>query len=342
MSELDLDELRYSVRKILENGTAEEQTGWKQLVDLGWLLIAVPEELGGLGQGPTAVAVLHGEFGRALARPPFLAAMLAVEALVRSTLADRQQRLERLVAGDLITVSLAGSTVDIVDSRATGILRGVPSADHAGDVILFSSDGDAAYLVPVRSAGLECMWRPTWDGSRRLFDVHLDGVDLAAAPVLARGPDARAIMAALAMERDLALAADSIGGAALLLEMTVEYLKTRRQYGRPLALFQALNHRCADLKCKIAMAEALLADSLKARAFAPPGVCPETMAKAAKYLACHVYAEVAEEAVQLHGGIGVTAEHLVHHFMKRAFLNAQLGGSGDAYARAVGEDLLGA
>jgi alkylation response protein AidB-like acyl-CoA dehydrogenase len=105
--------------------------------------------------------------------------------------------------------------------------------------------------------------------------------------------------------------------------MTIDYLKLRKQFDRPLALFQALKHRVADCKIRIAAAEALLWARAGQADLSP------VEAGALKALATQVYAEVAEEAIQLHGGIGLTQEHPCHHFLKRALLNRTLSGDGD-------------
>jgi alkylation response protein AidB-like acyl-CoA dehydrogenase len=116
--------------------------------------------------------------------------------------------------------------------------------------------------------------------------------------------------------------------------MTVEYLKTRKQFDRPIAMFQALKHRCADLKTHVVAAEALLwqraAD--ESASIADLGVT--------KALANDVYRSVTEETIQLHGGIGLTDEHSCHLFMKRAMLNAQLSGGGDHWREAAGRQAM--
>lgn len=144
----------------------------------------------------------------------------------------------------------------------------------------------------------------------------------------------------IATQRDFALAADSVGGATALLDLTVEYLQARKQFGRPLAMFQALKHRCADLKVQTSAAEALLFDSLSRLDGQNAGTEAETMGKAAKYLACSVYSRVAEEALQLHGGIGMTSDHSCHLFLKRALLNEHLGRRSDTYEVDLAADLL--
>jgi alkylation response protein AidB-like acyl-CoA dehydrogenase len=134
------------------------------------------------------------------------------------------------------------------------------------------------------------------------------------------------------------LAADGVGGASAALEMTVEYLQARKQFGRPLAMFQALKHRCADLKTQIAAAEALFWSVAEARGDGAQD--PLLAAAGAKSYAAEVFDAVAEEAIQLHGGIGLTAEHPCHLFLKRALLNEALAVGGDAWDAAVGAEAL--
>ena len=119
-----------------------------------------------------------------------------------------------------------------------------------------------------------------------------------------------------------------------MLDLTVDYLKLRKQFDRPLALFQALKHRVADLKVKIAAAEALLWQRAGQADLSP------VEAGALKALATQTYAEVGEEAIQLHGGIGLTQEHPCHLYLKRAFLNRTLCGDGDHWNEQAGRAAL--
>lgn len=344
---VDLEELRDSARQVIEGaGTpAEEDSTWAQVVELGWLLVAVPEELGGLGLGAQGACALHVELGRGLAAAPFGPAMLALDAVCASGLADRDRWVERITTGEYVGAPLAGSTIRLEDSGGgkitlTGVVEAVLSADKASHAVVWTADGDAVALAPLAQSGLEVIERPTWDATRRLFDLQFDAVALGDGLVLARGDAAAALAGRLLAQRDFALAADAVGGANALLELTVEHLQTRRQFGRPLALFQALKHRCADLKALVTGAEALLFDALAkfdGRMSSPEA---ESKGEAAKLLACSTYAWVAEEALQLHGGIGMASEHPCHLFLKRALLNDALGRGGDCYAQDIAEGLL--
>ncbi|MES0872439.1 acyl-CoA dehydrogenase family protein [Sinimarinibacterium thermocellulolyticum] len=324
----ELAELRDSARQVLaaEGLAAPEDKTWPLARDLGWLLVAVPEAQGGLGQGLAGACAFHVEMGRSLCAAPYLPAMLAMEAVIH---AGREDWIERLGSTALATASLADATdtpLTISDDKVvSGAVTAVPSADRAGHVLVCSAAGDAVALVPLAQPGVTLRFRESWDTTRRLFDLRFDGVALDPSWVLARGDEARVLGRRLATHRDFALAADAVGGAAAALEMTIEYLKTRRQFGRPLALFQALKHRCADLKARIAAAEALLADSIVRVGTRVHGAEAERLGKAVKHFATAAYAAVAEDMLQLHGGIGMTAEHACHLFLKRALLNEQLG-----------------
>jgi alkylation response protein AidB-like acyl-CoA dehydrogenase len=319
----------------------DREKSWGLIVEAGWLGLAAPEALGGLEQGRPAVGALYAELGRILAPAPFLPAMLAMEAICKApVLADRQAWIDRILGGELVTASLLPKAVSCAAEaggwRVSGALEGVPDADGASHVLVWSDE--VLGLLPLDQPGVVRRARRSWDETRRLFDVSLDGAKLDAGLVLARGPAAAPLARDLQVHLGFALAADSLGGAAALLDMTVEYLLTRRQFARPLAMFQALKHRCADLKATIAATEALfwkLAPEDERTAFDPL-----TEAGALKSQAASVYYAVAEEAIQLHGGIGLTSEHPCHLFMKRALLNTTLGGEADAWEAAAGQDAI--
>jgi alkylation response protein AidB-like acyl-CoA dehydrogenase len=309
------------------------EASWPLIAEMGWLLLPLPEDAGGLGLGRDASAAIHFELGKVLSTAPLIPALQAVQALgAASGLADQAGWIERTTAGELITTSLLPGGVTLSDGKLSGTLSAVPDADIAGHVLVLAPG--LAALVPVDGTGVGLAENPLWDESRRLFDVTLS--DVATNLVIAEGAAADALADRLAGELALALAADSLGGANAALDMSVEYLKTRKQFDRPLAMFQALKHRCADLKVLVAGAEALL----WSRAADPDASVTDL--GALKALASDVYRMVAEEAIQLHGGIGLTEEHDCHLFMKRAMLNLQLGGSADAWREKAGRQALAA
>ncbi|MDH5171012.1 MAG: acyl-CoA/acyl-ACP dehydrogenase [Gammaproteobacteria bacterium] len=342
----EVRELHDSARQVLGgiDLAADEQATWPLIADLGWLMISTPEDMGGLGMGLAGACALHMELGRRLATIPFLPATLAIEAICLGDLPGREAWLERLTAGsDYVAAPLAESALHLLpgDKELAGTAVAVQSADRASHVMVWTSSGDCVALVALDRPGVKIHARPTWDTTRRLFEVEFAGAVLDDALVLARGPAAQALARRLATVRDFALAAEAAGGAAALLDLTVEYLQTRQQFGRPLALFQALKHRCADLKALTEGAQALLQDSLAKLGDYPGGIAQAELAgRAAKQLACSAYASVTEESLQLHGGIGMTSEHVCHLFLKRAMLNEHLGRSQESCSSDLAKAFL--
>lgn len=295
--------------------TPDAAQSWTLIAEMGWLMMAVPEAQGGLGLGREAVGVIHQALGRTLVAGPAIAQMLVIEAL--SVAGGQDDLLERAMAGEVMSASL------------TDGLSAVPDADRASHVLQVEAGRVA--LLPM--AGRSFAARATWDKTRRLFDV--DAGD-AAGIVLASGDAATALADRLSALRSIALAADCIGGADAALRLTIDYLETRRQFDRPLALFQALKHRVADMKTALVAAEALF------WARAGDDAADAVIMGAMKAHAATVYRAIAEEAIQLHGGIGLTMEHPCHLFLKRATLNAVLGGDADYWDEAAGRRMLAA
>jgi len=347
----ELNELRDSARQVVSGIglAAGEQSSWAQIAELGWLMVSTPEELGGLGMGPAAAGALHLELGRGLATVPFLSQTLAIDALARSAFAARENWLESMMTGERqVSASLAEANFTAAGSdgayQINGWATAVPSADQASHVLVEAEGDHCVALVALEQSEVEVIPRPTWDKTRRLFDVEIADLTLDSESVIASGEAAILLGQRVSIQRDLALAADAVGGALALLEMTVEYLQTRQQFGRPLALFQALKHRCADLKAMTEAAQALLLSSLN-QVEDPAGdlqvtAAAEMQGMAAKQLACSTFAWVAEEALQLHGGIGMTEEHDCHLFLKRALLNEHLGRRQDSYDKGLADRYL--
>ncbi len=320
---IDRSELQDSARRAFgENGLAPNPAeSWNLIAEMGWLMMAVPEDLGGLGLGREAEGVIHSELGRAIVPGPIMAQMMVIEALsAANNLPERDDLLGRAMGGEVMTASL-----DNPAAFTTKHLSCVPDADKSSHVLI--CDKDKIALLPLDGAH-SIAARDSWDKSRRLFDVTI--TEGAKEYVLATGADAAALHERLQSQLLFALAGDSLGGANSILEITIDYLKMRRQFDRPLALFQALKHRVADMKAMLVAAEALF----WART-TDPASSPIQMG-ALKAHACGIYRAIAEESIQLHGGIGLTMEHDCHLFLKRAMLNCALGGDADMHDEIAG------
>jgi alkylation response protein AidB-like acyl-CoA dehydrogenase len=333
---IELSELRDAASKAfpVDHLRSPREAAWALAAEMGWLMLPVAEEMGGLGLGRNAMAAILCEMGKVLGTAPLIPALLTVQALgAASELADQQSWIERACAGEYIAMNLDRATISLSDDKVLGAhLPAVPDADMASHTLVFAPDFCA--LVPLDAPGVTLTERRLWDESRRLFDVTVTGHTIAPGMFLARDSQASAIGEQLQAGLVLAIAADSLGGASACLDMTVDYLKTRRQFDRPLAMFQALKHRCADLKIELGAAEALLWSRAHDESATGPDI------GAAKVLASDAFRRISEEAIQLHGGIGLTDEHSCHLFLKRAMLNMQLGGDADYWREASGRQAL--
>ncbi|MPS69539.1 MAG: acyl-CoA dehydrogenase [Novosphingobium sp.] len=324
---IELNELTDAAQKAFpaDKLSPDRDESWNLAAEMGWLMVRLPEDDGGLGLGREASTALHLEMGRILAAMPLIPAQLGLQAVAASeSFEDRTEWLERLSSGDYAPLNmLTARLVQNPDGTVSGTISGVFEADMAVAVVVRLPNGYA--LVPLDAQGVSRVERPIWDPGRRIFDVVLESYSPASSLMLTDTDTASSLHDLLSAEAQIAIAADCLGGANAVLDMTVEYMKMRRQFDRPIAMFQALKHRAADMKTRIVLAEALLRSRVRDEH------ASVTDLASAKSLAVEAYRFVTEESIQLHGGIGLTEEHQCHLFMKRAMLNAQLCGSTDLW-----------
>ncbi len=334
------DDLRSTVRDLLADrcppATVLERSDSDQLYDLGvWSVLArdlglagllVPESLGGQGASAREVAVVAEELGSGVAPVPFLgSAVLATSALLGCDTEDSAvgELLRALAGGEStaalvvpLTMSAAGefpSAVKASGGKLTGTVTAVADAAAADTLVVpaLGEDGPALYAVHARDVTVTN--EIPLDLTRGIATVELSDVD---GHVLAeRNRAVAALRTALRTGAGI-LASEQLGLAQWCLDTTVRYLKERHQFGRPVGSFQALKHRLADVYLELVTARAAAryaADEL-ARAGSDVAVA---VALAASYCG-QVAVHAAEEALQMHGGIGMTWEHPVHLYLKRA------------------------
>jgi alkylation response protein AidB-like acyl-CoA dehydrogenase len=311
--------------------------------DLGCGALAVPEERGGAGASWREAAVVAEELGRAVAPVPFLGAAVATALLLEF---NEEQLLIELAGGDAL-VALAvpfsaapaawTSTLGDDEDGLSGIVSSVADA-RAADVLLVPA-GDALYAVPARAAGLRRLPVVSLDMTRPLVDLSFDGTR---GRLLARGPEVAAAVDAALRIGAVLLASEQLGVAERCLELTVEYLGIRRQFGRVLGSYQALKHRLADLWVLLTQARAV---ARYAAECAATGSADLPVAAALAQAHCSVVVQqAAEECMQLHGGIGFTWEHPAHLYLKRAKSSAVGFGTAERHRAALARlvDLPGA
>ena len=276
---------------------------WKELSELGWPGIAVAEEHGGQGLGAVELAILCEELGRTIAPVPFLPTVLAATLIEHAGSDEQRERwLPGLASGEL--TGAAGDTPELVHGGA-------------GAAVIVLVDGEGARLVEGSEAEPVSSIDPTRPASR--------------VPVSAGEPLPGDVPAAV--DRALvAVAAELVGVCERALEMTVAYVKERKQFGTPVGAYQAVSHRCAQMLLDTEGARAAVSFAAWA-ADADPDRLPEAAAMA-KAAASDAGRDVTAAAIQLHGGIGFTWEADVHWLFKRAQLDAALlGGASTQRAR---------
>jgi alkylation response protein AidB-like acyl-CoA dehydrogenase len=329
----------FARRRRLASGEESGDGSWRQLADLGLLGLNVPEEQGGLGGSSVETLMVMQSLGRALVVEPYLpTAVISAPLLARvGTNAQRETLLPAIVAGDCRVVvatfePAAPCDLEHVGTQAIrrgdqfvlngrkGVLVGADSADYlivsartAGETR--DTQGISLFIVPVGTAGLTIRATPTIDGLRAA-EISLDNVELDAGALLGVA-DAGYGELERAIDRGIAgLCAEAVGVMERLLEMTAEHLRTRRQFGQPIGNFQALQHRAADMAIAIEQARAttLLA---AAKVEAEDRRERRRAIAAAKVMAGESGRYVGEQAVQLHGGMGMTDELPVGWYFKR-------------------------
>lgn len=298
---------------------------WKSIADLGWLGIAIPESSGGSGLGFAHTTALLEEAGAALAAVPLHETIELAGLFSKYGNAEQKERwLGPLIKGDM--------TVAMADPVRHGPNEPASQAPKAQFDYLHFADSAALIVLPVEgglaifergSSSVTVCAKQIVDLTRSMAEVALDPANYEPIAFLRLEPSA---LAAMADRMAVAVAADSIGGASAIFSTTLDYLKLREQFGRPIGSFQALKHRAADWKVQLEAANGLVRHA--AASIDSGGARSAELASKAKYYACDVYTSLCEDAIQLHGGIGFTWDHCAHVYLKRARLN--LLSSGDS------------
>ena len=293
---------------------------WQALADLGVLAINIDEDYGGLGYGPQETGLVMGAFGPGLLLEPYLAGAVVAPALIRRVAsADFQEEwLPNIATGETIVALADADARDAPVTEIGGNLSGCKAVvAHGGcaDLLLVSArcaDGvTGLFAVTPGADGVALHDYPTLDG-QRAADIVLDN---APATRLDAGGAADAIDAAL----DIGLAAlcsEAVGIMQVTVAATTEYLKTRQQFGQPIGRFQALQHRMADMLLHLEQARSMSYLAAMHCADDDAGSRRRTLS-AAKVTIGQACRFIAQNAVQLHGGMGMTEELAIGHYFKR-------------------------
>jgi alkylation response protein AidB-like acyl-CoA dehydrogenase len=347
-----------AVRAAMESETGYDAGLWRSIgTEMGWCSMHIPEEDGGLGLSYIELTLLLERMGQHLLCSPFFAtvgtaATTLIEVRGEAGAEARRRLLEQIAAGELTaTVALADHGIDwdpsvltcTARSTATGhvlagAFRHVPDGATA-DVLLVPArqeDGTfALFAVKRDSAGLRVREHPGIDRTRRVAEVVLEQ---AGGELL--GTDVSEAMARACALAAILLAAEQLGGAQRCLDMTLAYTADRKQFGRTVNSFQAVKHRCAEMMIKIEATRSAIYGAARVANTAPDTHTLLLEAACAKAFASDAFYFCAQEAIQLHGGVGFTWEYDPHLYFKRAQAGNHWLGSIDTLRERAAAALL--
>lgn len=312
---------------------------WKQMAELGWLAISIPEDNGGIGLGAVETMILMEEFGKGLVAEPYMATVvLGAGAIINGGSDDQKNAILPQVAEGSLKMALGfaerQSRYNLADVATTaeasgggyklngmkGVVFGAPAA---GKIVVSArtsggprdADGISLFLVDADAAGVSVRGYPTADGLRA-GEVTLENVQVGADAVVGPVGGGLAILEKTIDQGIAAIAAEATGAMSHLNDMTLEYIKTREQFGQPIGKFQVLQHRMVDMfiaheeaKSMAMMAAMRVEEDDAAERKKALSAAKVQIGKSGRY--------VGQQAIQLHGGIGMTDEYAAGHYFKR-------------------------
>ena len=332
--------------KLVEHETGWSREVWAEMAELGLVGALFPEEAGGFGGAGFDVMVVFEQLGKGLVVEPFLPCLLGGTALLGGSDAQRDM-LEGVIGGETLLALAHGepqSRYDLRDVQTTAkrdgeawvldgakaVVLGGEAADHivvsartAGE--RKDASGISLFLVP--GDAVETRGYPTADGYRAA-EVRLDGVRVGAAALIGTEGEGLAIVERAQGAGIVAVCAEALGAAEVAADMTLDYLKTRKQFGVVIGKFQALAHRMADMLTEIEQARSLVINAA-AHLESDDAFERDWHLSAAKNMIGRTGKLVAEESIQLHGGIAMTWEYAVGHYAKRLIMIDAMFGDTD-------------
>ncbi|MCA3709081.1 MAG: acyl-CoA/acyl-ACP dehydrogenase [Phenylobacterium sp.] len=325
-----------TVRRLMEDEAGHDPAVWTELGDLGWLGVAIPEAYGGSGLGLAEVVPLVEQMGRRLMAGPFVSTTLVAQGLIAGGTEDQKREvLPRIAAGEAAALALAELDTDWeADSIACTATRQADGRLALSGLKVLVTDANAArrILASVRLDGAPALVLLTpedlpagalrretvIDETRRSFALTLDGVVLEADQLLDPGR-ARAALEHLHLVANLLAAADMVGGTQACIDYTLDYLRTRTQFGKVIGSYQALKHPIVEAYTRYEQARSHLYSAAHCFNEQGTGEIAVRMAKAAADVA---YSFAADRSIQFHGGFGFTWDCDAQLYRRRALWHA--------------------
>ena len=352
------DRYTFEQRKIHgQNPEGWSRELWSQYAELGLLGLPFPEPYGGLGGGPVETMIAMEAFGKALTLEPYLATVVLAGGFLRHCGSAEQcadlvpkiaagsltcafahtERYSRYDLGDIETRALRDGSAWVLDGEKGIVLHG----DTADKLIVTARirggprdrDGVGLFIVDGKAEGISRRGYPTQDGLRAA-EISLTHVRVGPEGVLGEPGSALPFVERVVDEAIAALCAEAVGAMAVMHELTVDYLKTRRQFGREIGSFQILQHRAVDMLIALEQARSMAmfgsmmaAEENAAERRAALSSAKVQIGRSGKF--------IGQQSIQLHGGIGMTIEYKVGHYFKRVTMIDTMFGDADHHLRAL-------
>jgi pimeloyl-CoA dehydrogenase small subunit len=346
-------------KKYMTEPAGWSAASWKQYAELGLLGLPFAEQFGGFGGGPVETMIVMEAFGRGLVLEPYFATVILGGGLLRhiGTPAQQQALIPEIAQGrlklafahverqsrydlaDVGTTARRDGTAWVLDGAKSVVLHGdcadrlLVTARTSGD--RRDRNGIGLFLVDPSTAGVSRRGYPTQDGLRAA-EVTLSGARIPAADVLGEAGTALAGIEHVVDEAIAALCAEAVGTMQVMHETTLEYLKTRQQFGRPIGQFQVLQHRSVDMLVALEQARSMAMFAAVMAGEVNATERRRSMA-AAKVQIGRSGRHIGQEAIQLHGGIGMTMEYKVGHYFKRMTMIDMLFGDADTHLATLAQ-----
>jgi len=321
------------VRELMSTDSAHDDKLWQAIADQGWTGLTIPEAHGGLGLGLVELAVVAEEMGRACLPGVFLSTMTAATLIERAgSETQKSKYLESLATGekkatiafleedaswDLSSIKLKARR-EADSFTLSGKKLFVNDAAIADVIICVARNGDGVALLPIEGGHsqvkVEAM--PSMDATRKIFELTFNDVRLPASDLLGADGDPNGALEGALEAATVALCAEMVGGMQWILDTSVEYAKTRQQFGKVIGSFQAVQHQCADMLLLTESARS--ATYFAAWALTENDPMSHVGVSMAKAYCSDAFREVANRGVQIHGGIGFTWEHNLQLYYKRS------------------------
>lgn len=337
-------------RRIVASDAGMSKENWDTFAELGWLSVPFAEEFGGFGGGAVDLMVMMEEFGKGLVVEPYLATVVLFGGLLSHGGSEAQQSdfIPRIIEGSCLGAFAyleRQSRFELADVKTTATRNGDDYLLHGEKVVVFngaSADtlivsartageqaddhGITLFLVPANAPGVELIDYRLMDG-QRVANVVLRDVTVGASHVVGAVDEGLPLMQSVILEACVALGAEALGIMGQLNAKTLEYTRTREQFGVPIGSFQALQHRMVDTFMSYEQTKSLLYRAVCALEKADEN--PARDIHALKVMVDKAGKHIYGEAIQLHGGMGITDELDIGHYAKRLMMINAIFGNGD-------------